>query len=512
MSSSIQTNIASLIAQNNIRINNNFENDTINQLSSGYRINSSADDAAGLAVANEYAAQIAQLTEGVLNANNATGQLQIVDGGLDNISQILDRLQTLATESASSTFVGNRTTLNNEYQGLLQEIDRQAANINLNTGGSYNTDLITYIGGGAGAADSQVSVDLSGANNAVDSAGLGIASTSIQGGGSELALGNVPNSVNLGNTATTFLAGGTQNFSFHIGTSGGNQDIAIPVSGGVSGLTGAGVVNSLNTQLSTFGITASIAADGTLEFSGTTPFTISVGAASNGNAAADANDTGINTSDFNLDSATGPGGAFAGFAANGGTSASETVVFQNAAETQTVTLDNTNASDVNAALATLNADLNGIGIYAVTAPNGTDISFQSANSFSVNETAYTAPANGGTGNLFGGVGAVTVTAPAASASNTGGAIAALARLNTAISNLGLTQGNVGAGINRLNYAVNLAQSQITNYSAAESGIRDADVAEEAANLTKAQVLQQASLAALSQANTDPTYVLSLLQK
>ncbi|HYA18893.1 MAG TPA: flagellin [Bryobacteraceae bacterium] len=509
---SIQTNIASLIAQNNIRINNNLENDTISQLSSGYRISSSADDAAGLAVANEYAARIAQLTQGVLNANNAIGQLQIVDGGLNNISQILDRLQTLATESASSTFVGNRTTLNNEYQGLLEEIDRQAANINLNTGGSCNTVLVTYTGGGANAADAQVSIDLSGANNTVDSAGLGIASTSIQGGGSELALGNVPNSVNLGNTATTFLAGGTQDFTFHIGTSAGNQDVTIPISGGVSGLTGGAVINALNTQLSTFGITASIAADGTLQFSGVTPFSVSVAAASAGNPVAGANDSAINTGDFNLDNSTAPGGPFAGFAANGGTAASETVVFQNAAGTETVTLNDTNASDLNAALATLNADLNGMGIYAVKAANGTDISFQSANSFSVNETAYTAPANGGTGNLFGGVGAVSVTAPAASASSTGGAIAALALLNTAISNLGLTQGNVGAGINRLNYAVNLAQSQITNYSAAESGIRDADIAEEAANLTKAQVLEQASLAALSQANTAPQYVLTLLQK
>ena len=150
---SIQTNVASLIAQNNIRINNNFENDTINQLSSGYRINSSADDAAGLAVANEYSAQGSQLTQGVFNANNAIGQLQIVDGGLNNVSQIIDRMRTLATEIGLLTFVGNRTTLNNEYQGLLAEIDRQAANVNLNTGGSYNTTLVTYTGGGANAAD-----------------------------------------------------------------------------------------------------------------------------------------------------------------------------------------------------------------------------------------------------------------------------------------------------------------------------------------------------------------------
>jgi flagellin len=70
---------------------------------------------------------------------------------------------------------------------------------------------------------------------------------------------------------------------------------------------------------------------------------------------------------------------------------------------------------------------------------------------------------------------------------------------------------VGAGENLLNYATNLAQSQITNLSAAEAGIRDADVASEAANLTKAQVLQQASLAALAQANSAPQALLALLK-
>ena len=77
--------------------------------------------------------------------------------------------------------------------------------------------------------------------------------------------------------------------------------------------------------------------------------------------------------------------------------------------------------------------------------------------------------------------------------------------------LGSVQGKVGTAQNKLQYAVQLAQSQISNFSAAESRIRDADVAAEAANLTKAQVLQQASLAAMAQANSAPQAVLSLLR-
>ena len=84
-------------------------------------------------------------------------------------------------------------------------------------------------------------------------------------------------------------------------------------------------------------------------------------------------------------------------------------------------------------------------------------------------------------------------------------------LATAVSSLGSVQGRVGSGQNKLGYAISLAQSQITSFSAAESRVRDADVAAEAANLTKAQVLQQASLAAMAQANSAPQNVLALLR-
>jgi flagellin len=505
---SIQTNVASLEAQNFVNVNTNFQNNTIEQLSSGYRINSSGDDAAGLATANQYAGTVATLTQGVLNANNASSTLQIADGGLSNISTILGRLQTLATESASSTFAGNRTTVNNEYQGLLAEVNRQAASIGLNSGGINNAKLVTYVGGGDNQTDSQVSVDLSGASNTVDAAGLGIANTSVAGGGTELT----GNTVNLNNNAATFLSGSnSQVFNFNIATKTGNTAVAVTVSGGASGLSGNDVVNSLNSSLSQYGISASIANDGGLEFGGSAAFTVNTAAASGGNAVATTGATAVNTSNYNLDSSTGAGGAFAAFTAGGGTSASETVVFNTASGSKSVTLNGTNAGSLADAETTLNTALSGTGISAVTTANGNNISFQSNSSFSVDETAFTAGAGGGTGNLFGGTGAQTVTGPSTTASDTGNAIAALSALTTAISNLGLTQGVVGAGENKLNYAINLAQSQITNFSAAESGIKDANIAQEAANLTKAQVLQQASLAALAQANSAPQAVLSLLK-
>ena len=92
-----------------------------------------------------------------------------------------------------------------------------------------------------------------------------------------------------------------------------------------------------------------------------------------------------------------------------------------------------------------------------------------------------------------------------------GATAAVSAVSAAVAALGSAQAAIGKGENQLNYAINLASSQITNFSAAESQIRDADVAQQAANLTKAQTLQQASIAAMAQANSAPQAILALLK-
>jgi flagellin len=198
---SLQTNVTSLFAQQQLETNDNNESNTIEQLTSGYRINSAGDDAAGLAVANELQANVTELQQGVINAANGTSTLQIIDGGLSNISNLLDRLQTLATESASGTFEGSRVTLNNEFQSVLTEITRQAGNVGLATGGTtsstgtigssqYNTTpLAVFIGGGdtGTATDDQVTIDLTpggtggvpAAVTGVDAAGLGLTGSDI---------------------------------------------------------------------------------------------------------------------------------------------------------------------------------------------------------------------------------------------------------------------------------------------------------------------------------------------
>src|SRR5690349_13796644 len=213
MSLTVQTNIASLIAQTNLNSNNALMTNTITRLTSGFRINSSADDAAGLVIANQYRSNIAELTQGVRNANDGISTLQIIDGGLNNISTMLDRMKTLATESASGTFSGNRATLDQEYQQLISEISRQASNIGLNSGGSNNTTVNVFIGGGT-QTNSQISVNLSGTGNTVDSTGLGLTNTSLLGVGTTFT----GNSVNLNSPINllTGAANASQVFTFNL--------------------------------------------------------------------------------------------------------------------------------------------------------------------------------------------------------------------------------------------------------------------------------------------------------
>src|SRR6202521_270452 len=135
MAFDINTNIASLQAQQYLRTNSAFQGKTINRVTSGLRIVQSGDDASGLAIANGYRSDQAGLTQGIRNAKDRMSQLQIIDGGMNNISQLIDRARTLATQSATGTFTGDRGVLNSEFQSVLGEIDRQAQSIGLNQGG-----------------------------------------------------------------------------------------------------------------------------------------------------------------------------------------------------------------------------------------------------------------------------------------------------------------------------------------------------------------------------------------
>jgi flagellin len=675
---SIQTNVNSLVAQQNLRVNSAFQSRTIQQLTSGYRINSSGDDAAGLAVANKFRNNIAELTQGVANGNDGVAQLQIMDGGMNNIGQMLDRLKTLAMQSASASFTGSRETLNSEFKTDLEEIDRQAQSIGLNTGGTFAKSLQIYLGAGSGStssANSVVSVDLT--RSTVDSQSLGLTGVQVvnsvtydlsanSASSVQAIMGDVTNNVGSTIHFKFFGAGfsnntGTANDGVQIdvltagvgdvnsllnainygiaakaqGSTGaggafknanivasivtdadGNQKLAFTSSvagfevqgadrasnallgffdpaGAPTGAnqgktvtTAAATDNSLTLNAGTVGASITISGDG---ITGSLAITLgSLGATATlsevvdriNSALSAASVTGVKaqlmdggfqvasnvgnnltvtetastgSATLGFGAATTASTSFGKLVANGayelgnsttssvtnlgfaGTLTAEqdiTVTANDAngvAHSKTIALDNTNTTDIDTAIGAINDALqtsNDSTLKKITAvkvnTDGLDkINFVSTVAGFQVTVGSTTGATGssvalGITDASGAQGSTTSSVQngsggSADISTMAGAQAAVTAISNAVQALGAAQAYIGKGQNQLGYAIGLAQSQITNFSSAEAQIRDADVAMQAANLTKAQVLQQASMAAMAQANSAPQAVLSLLR-
>ena len=163
MAFSVLNNVAASNAQANLTTTGMGLNKALNRLSSGLRINNSGDDAAGLAVANAYRSNVAVLNQGIRNAGDGLSTLQIKDGALNNISNLIDRLSTLATQSASSSSTVGRAALDSEFQNVLLEITREATVAQLDSTSVAaapkfsvfvsNDGTSGTIGGDVGAAD-----------------------------------------------------------------------------------------------------------------------------------------------------------------------------------------------------------------------------------------------------------------------------------------------------------------------------------------------------------------------
>ena len=155
---SVVSNVSAINAQANLATTGVGLQHALERLSSGYRINRSGDDAAGLVVANSYRATQAVLNQGIRNAGDGLSTLQIKDGALNNISTLLDRLATLATQSASSSSSVDRSVLDAEFQDVLDEIDREANVAGLTASQGFSVFVSDdgsngVIGGTIGAAD-----------------------------------------------------------------------------------------------------------------------------------------------------------------------------------------------------------------------------------------------------------------------------------------------------------------------------------------------------------------------
>jgi flagellin len=198
MSLSILNNVTAMSAEDQLNLTNTKLQNTLLQLSSGSKLNSGADDAAGLSIANGLEANITALTQSAANASNAQGRLQVADGALSQVTSLLNRAVTLATESASDTVSdgSQRAALDNEFSSIKSEIDSIGSTTTFNgsavfQGGSTNYGQVVLSGTGLGTSSAITS-----GKGEVDITVTGGSTYKFNAGGTDTTVGALINDIN----------------------------------------------------------------------------------------------------------------------------------------------------------------------------------------------------------------------------------------------------------------------------------------------------------------------------
>lgn len=505
MALGINTNVLSLNAQRNLNNSQSALATSLERLSTGLRINSAKDDAAGLAIAERFTTQIRGLNQATRNASDGISLAQTAESALGELTNNLQRIRELAIQSANVTnSASDRAALDNEVQQRLEEIDRIAsqtsfngqkvldgslgtatfqvgANVGETISVSLNTSVRSNQIGQVATASSSVEVNttaLSGAgtiqvgSNASVTVGASVAGTSVgQNAGSAFAKAEAinnsgvsgltvtaQNNVELVVADTTGIASG-DTYSLRVN----GQDIFASYDQNANGvLTTAQIADAINAQSTNTGVTAALSG---------TDLRLS---------AADGRDIIIGQ---DLGGAAG-GGISAG---TGGATTVNGVEFRDGTigTVANATATSTDATAVNGGTLTFTANEN-----IIITGDGDDMGLGSANFTIALDTTTLSTVN---------VNSV------ADANNT------ISRTDSALTVISTLRSELGAIQNRFESTISGLQAVSENLSASRGRIQDADFAAETAALTKAQILQQAGVAVLAQANTQPQVVLSLLQ-
>lgn len=381
MALSILNNIPSMAAQNQLSITGSSLQKTLFRLSSGSRINSGADDAAGLAIADGLRANVTALSQSARNATDGIGKLQVADGALAQVTNLLNRAVTLATEASTGTVNGDqRTALDKEFDAIKAEITRIGSKT------TFNGD--TLFTGTATVKDT---------NSWAGNAGS-LTTGSALAAGKDLTITDTKTGTQKSYSTTAYTSVGALMTAVQndMGTGSGKLDVQVALVGGNLQIKDAGGDRSLYIESNVTELGTVTSAD------------VSVGGSQV-------------------------------FLSDGGASISETITTNIAALSP--------------------------GDLGLTHNLQTDTNAQ----------------------------------------------AALTEITDAIKTIASQRGEIGAGINRLQSASNVINAQVQNLSAAEDGIRAADIAQEVANMTKFNILNQTGISALSQANQMQQGVLSLLR-
>ncbi|WP_280152150.1 flagellin [Piscinibacter sp. XHJ-5] len=485
MAQTINTNISSLTAQRSASKIQDQLSTAMARLSSGLRINSAKDDAAGLAISERFTTQIRGLNQAARNANDGISLSQTAEGALAEVSNNLQRIRELSIQSANATnSATDRVALQQEVAQLIAEVDRVATQTEFNglklLDGSFTTKSFQI---GANA------------NQTIDVAGIASARATAlgQGYGSTIA------GTTLGATTGITAAG---QFTLQVGT-----NTAIDVFAASGGAAIAGDAKSLANAINASGIsglTATAAATSSAAGTYTDSGAVTAGTATltlNG-IGISLNVTGVGGTDVaNTLAAINQNSAATGVSAvaNGGGGLTLT-----AADGRNITMAYANGT---ATVATA-SDLGLTGV-AATTYGSYSLSYTGSSTITVGGSAAAnvkGVANGATNAQATGTAVMNV-----DISTVAGANAAIRSMDNALDTVNSQRAALGAYQNRFSSTIASLQTTSENLSASRSRIQDADFAAETAALSRAQVLQQAATAMVAQANQLPQQVLQLLK-
>lgn len=484
----INSNIPSLTAQRNLNSSQTALNTSLERLSSGLRINSAKDDAAGLAISERMTSQIRGLNQAVRNANDGISLSQTAEGALGEIGNNLQRIRELAVQSANATnSASDRASLQAEAAQLTAEVTRVASQTQFNG--------LSLLDGSFLNQSFQVGAN---ANQTINISSIGDARATALGSNLLTTDGTLMGTAKAG---AADLTGGN--------TIAAETDLVLTNNKGATGNIAyaanddaKAIAAAINTAGSSIGITATAtnsATLGTLAAAGTVSMTL------NGNSV-----SAIVTDKSDLSSLAA--------AINGAQSLTGvTASFASTSDKSVITLSTTDGRDISildfnnsGTTKTAVITASGGGTQTLTGGAATDSTIVTGK-VEIASTQGRVTAGNSAGDVFAATASSFNSVATSNIATAAGAQIAIATLDAALNTINSSRGDLGAVQNRFSSTIANLQTTSENLSASRSRIKDADFAAETAAMTRGQILQQAGVAILAQANSLPNNVLSLLR-
>ena len=557
MSLGVLNNLSAVYAENYLNSTNSSLNTVLQQLSSGSKINSGADDAAGLSLVNGLQANQQALNQSETNATEGAGLLQVADGALSQVTSLLNRAVTLATEASNGTLNSSQdTAANQEYQSILSEISNIGSTTTYNQEQVFNSNTNIYTGDSSttGASIDDLNIRALSSSNIGDTGGVMAYSNGASNTFIDLSSGGVDA------TAGDALHNSTSSLTVNYmatGAAGAVVQKSTTISvGGTTGFadTAQGMINAINSA--NLGVTATF----TTAAQAGTQAVVAAGAGHSG-------DTGIEINGPGAGVGATVGAALPGavgeLAIAGGTddetdALTGSLSLKNAAGANvTLTLGGAGTDNMVDLAATLTSDgftvtnqLTGgaAGDLLITTANSTQSAITASSladatagtlTYTPSAAYYTVgvstPAIGANGiadlataqaasatftsdtSGKGGIATISYSDSAGQSlsatdlSNQADAESALTSLNAAITDVAAQDGYIGAQINTMNAVSSVLGTQQENVQSAQNAVQSTDYAQATSNMSKYEILSQTGIAALAQANSQQQEVLKLLQ-